>query len=205
MSKHVVIGEGFAGINLAKHLAGKAGLRVTLVDRNNYNFFVPLLYQVATGLLEVSSISTPFRTLFKGVGNLRFRLGEFRAVDPGAKKVRLSSGVVDYDELVIATGTRTNFFGMGNIARGAAASLPLFRQRRNGDHRQEQGRGRPHDSARDRHRLRGLDDVALRSPLRTDRLSQPHQDDVELDERLLHPRPVARHDRTAFGRQSSPR
>lgn len=81
----VVIGGGFAGINLTRDLADKAGLRVTLVDRNNYNYFVPLLYQVATGLLEVSNISTPFRTLFRGVDNVRFRLGELRSI-PARKR-----------------------------------------------------------------------------------------------------------------------
>lgn len=120
MSKHiVVIGGGFAGINLTKHLAGKSGLRVTLVDRNNYNYFVPLLYQVATGLLEVSNISTPFRSLFKGVDNLNFRLGELRAIDPGEERVHLSTGELSYDELVIATGARPNFFGMENIEENA--------------------------------------------------------------------------------------
>jgi NADH dehydrogenase len=120
MSTHVVvIGGGFAGINLTKHLAGTDGLRVTLVDRNNYNYFVPLLYQVATGLLEVSNISTPFRSLFKGVENVRFRLGELREVNADENQVRLSTGKLNYDALVIATGARPNFFGMENIKENA--------------------------------------------------------------------------------------
>jgi NADH dehydrogenase len=74
--KHIVIiGGGFAGINLAKEMSGAKGLKVTLVDRNNYNFFPPLLYQVATGMLDISSITIPFRTLFNKKKNLDFRLG----------------------------------------------------------------------------------------------------------------------------------
>lgn len=118
----VIIGGGFAGINLATHLAGKKQLKVTLVDRNNYNFFSPLLYQVATGMLDVSSIAIPFRTLFKGKENLFFRLGELKRVLPAQNEVILSSGKLSYDYLVIATGTVANFFGMENIEKN---SLPM--------------------------------------------------------------------------------
>ncbi len=62
----VIIGGGFAGINLARKLSNKGGINVTLVDKNNYNYFTPLLYQLATGFLDMSSICIPFRTLFKG-------------------------------------------------------------------------------------------------------------------------------------------
>ncbi|MGZ8552692.1 MAG: FAD-dependent oxidoreductase, partial [Chitinophagaceae bacterium] len=62
----VIIGGGFAGINLAKGLVKLKNIHVTLVDKNNYNFFPPLLYQVATGFLEVSNISYPFRKLLHG-------------------------------------------------------------------------------------------------------------------------------------------
>lgn len=121
--KHIVIiGGGFAGINLANELGGKKDIKVTLVDRNNYNFFPPLLYQVATGMLDISSISIPFRTLFEGKKNLYFRLGEFEEVFPETNKVKLSSGELDYDALVIATGTKSNFFGMENIENNA---LPM--------------------------------------------------------------------------------
>lgn len=118
----VIIGGGFAGINLAKQQKNKKGLHVTLVDKNNYNFFPPLLYQVATGLLEVSSISTPFRTLFKDADNIRFRIGELQKVEPQANRIQLSTGELEYDALVIATGTRSNFFGMENIEKNA---LPM--------------------------------------------------------------------------------
>ncbi|MGO3181246.1 MAG: NAD(P)/FAD-dependent oxidoreductase [Aequorivita sp.] len=118
----VIIGGGFAGINLARHMGGKKGVQVTLVDKNNYNFFPPLLYQVATGMLDVSSISIPFRTLFSGKENLRFRLGELQRVVPAKNKVVLSTGELTYDYLVIATGTKANYFGMENIQKN---SLPM--------------------------------------------------------------------------------
>lgn len=118
----VIIGGGFAGINLAKKLGGEKGVQVTLVDRNNYNFFPPLLYQVATGLLDVSSISIPFRTLLSGKKNLHFRLGELLEVVPNQNKIILSSGELQYDQLVIATGTKANYFGMENIQK---YSLPM--------------------------------------------------------------------------------
>lgn len=118
----VIVGGGFAGINLAKQLKNKKGFYITLVDKNNYNFFPPLLYQVATGMLDVSSISTPFRTLFKDAGNIRFRMGELEKIDPQVNKVKLSTGELTYDVLVIATGTQSNYFGMKNIEKNA---LPM--------------------------------------------------------------------------------
>ena len=120
--KVVIIGGGFAGVNLAKQLKGVKGIHVTLVDRNNYNYFQPLLYQVATGMLEISSISTPFRSLFKGADNIRFRMGELHKIEPEHNRVQLSTGILQYDILVIATGTKSNFFGMENIEKNA---LPM--------------------------------------------------------------------------------
>ena len=118
----VIIGGGFAGINLAQKLANTEGIHVTLVDKNNYNFFPPLLDQVATGFLEVSNISYPFRKLFHHKRNVSFRMGELIKILPGEKKVELSSGIIAYDYLVLATGTVTNFFGIENIRRRA---LPM--------------------------------------------------------------------------------
>ncbi len=121
--KHIIIiGGGFAGVNMAKALGEKKGLKVTLVDRNNYNFFPPLLYQVSTGMLDISSISIPFRTLFTGKRNLYFRIGELEEVVPEENKIKLSTGDLYYDALVIATGTKSNYFGMDNIEKKA---LPM--------------------------------------------------------------------------------
>ncbi|KIC94122.1 NAD(P)/FAD-dependent oxidoreductase [Flavihumibacter solisilvae] len=122
MEKIVVIGGGFAGIIIAKELAHSKDYSVTLVDRNTYNFFPPLLYQVATGFLEVSNISYPFRKLFTHKENLHFRMGEFLEVVPGENKVILSNGELSYDHLVFATGAGTNYFGMENLKQNA---LPM--------------------------------------------------------------------------------
>ncbi|MBL0740352.1 NAD(P)/FAD-dependent oxidoreductase [Chryseolinea lacunae] len=119
-SKHVVIvGGGFAGINLAQSLYNNPEFKVTVVDQNNYNFFPPLLYQVATGFLETSNISFPFRKLFQGKRNTFYRMGELQKIVPDQKKIVLSTGEVDYDYLVLATGTETNFFGMENVKKNA--------------------------------------------------------------------------------------
>ena len=85
----VIVGGGFAGVNLAKKLAGKDGFEVTLIDKNNYNFFPPLIYQVATGFLEPTSISYPFRKFFAGKDNLHFRLAEVLKVVPEQNKIIL--------------------------------------------------------------------------------------------------------------------
>jgi len=115
----VIIGGGFAGINLARRLAGNKFYLVILVDKNNYNFFAPLLYQVATGFLETSNISYPFRKLFSGQKNLRFRMGSLIKVIPEVQKVVLTSGDLSYDHLVFATGTETSFFGLENVKKCA--------------------------------------------------------------------------------------
>ena len=118
----VVIGGGFAGINLVKHLTDEADFHLTLVDMNNYNVFSPLLYQVATGFLDVSNISYPFRKLFHDKKNISFRLGDLQKVIPEENKVLLSTGELAYDYLVLATGTESNYFGMENIRK---AALPM--------------------------------------------------------------------------------
>jgi len=121
--KHIVIiGGGFAGINLAQNIAKGDNFRITLVDRNNYNFFPPLLYQVATAFLEASNISYPFRKLFRDKKNVSFRNAEFMSVNPAENMVSLSNGMLSYDYLVFATGAQTNYFGMDNVQKNA---LPM--------------------------------------------------------------------------------
>ena len=121
----VIIGGGFAGVNLALGLSKNNKFEVTLVDKNNYNFFPPLIYQVATAFLEPSSISYPFRKLFSGKENINFRMGEFLSVVPNENKVILSNGVLSYDFLVFATGAETNFFGMENVKNNATPMKTL--------------------------------------------------------------------------------
>ena len=115
----VIVGGGFAGINLAKELTNEPDIQVTLIDKNNYNFFPPLIYQVATAYLEPSSISYPFRKFFAGKKNLTFRLGEVLRVNQTENTVILNNGEVEYDQLVFASGAETSFFGMENVQKNA--------------------------------------------------------------------------------------
>lgn len=117
--KIVIIGGGFAGLNLAQELLNHKGIEVILVDKNNYNFFSPLIYQVATAFLEPSSISYPFRKFFAGKKNLQFRLGELQKVIPNENKIILNNGELEYDYLVFATGAETSYFGMENVRKNA--------------------------------------------------------------------------------------
>lgn len=117
--KVVVIGGGFAGVNLIKSLGKDQRFHITLVDKNNYNFFPPLIYQVSAGFLEPSNISYPFRKLYHHKKNITFRMGEFLKVIPEQNKVELSTGELYYDYLVFATGTQSNFFGIENVMKKA--------------------------------------------------------------------------------------
>ncbi|MVT08478.1 NAD(P)/FAD-dependent oxidoreductase [Chitinophaga tropicalis] len=119
IKKIVIIGGGFAGINLIQKLQHDKRFHITLVDKNNYNFFPPLIYQLATGFLETSSICYPFRKLLRGKKNVRFHMGELLRVDPATRTCYLNNGELSYDYLVFATGTETNYFGNENIRRNA--------------------------------------------------------------------------------------
>lgn len=122
MKRIVIVGGGFAGLNLAKKLSGNKHFEVTVVDINNYHFFPPLLYQVATAFIEPSNISYPFRKLFQGRNNIRFHMGSLLKVNPATNTIQIDSGELNYDYLVLAMGTETNFFGNKNIISNA---LPM--------------------------------------------------------------------------------
>ena len=123
MKKHIVIvGGGFAGVNLTKSLKNDSRFRITLVDKNNYHFFPPLIYQVATSFIEASNISYPFRKMLSGYKNVHFHMGSLIKVNPENKTIETDTGNVSYDYLVIALGTESNFFGMENVQRCA---LPM--------------------------------------------------------------------------------
>lgn len=114
----VIIGGGFAGLAAAKGLE-KQELQVVLIDKHNYHTFQPLLYQVATGGLEPDSIAFPLRKRFNDVENFYFRLAEVVQIHPEKNLIETSIGFLDYDELIIATGSTTNFFGNKNVEKYA--------------------------------------------------------------------------------------
>ncbi len=111
----VVVGGGFAGLELIKQLGNSTKYQVVLVDSNNYNFFPPLIYQVSSGFMEPSAISYPFRKILRDYKNVSFRLGSLEQVIPKEHKIILNNGELTYDLLVIAAGTETNYFGNQNI------------------------------------------------------------------------------------------
>ena len=117
----VIIGGGFAGINLAKTLANK-NCQVVLIDKHNYHTFQPLLYQVSSSGLEPDSIAYPLRKILKKHKTSFFRLAEVQQIKPESNEVITSIGNLMYDYLVIATGTKTNYFGNKEIESN---SMPM--------------------------------------------------------------------------------
>jgi len=117
----VIIGGGFAGISLAKKL-GKLNAQVVMIDKHNYHTFQPLLYQVSTGGLEPDSIAYPLRKILKRLKNFYFRWATVERVDPENSIIHTNIGDLEYDYLVLATGTKTNFFGNARIE---AHAMPM--------------------------------------------------------------------------------
>jgi NADH dehydrogenase len=113
--KIIIVGGGFAGLNLARALNDKDGIEVLLIDRYNYHQFQPLFYQVATGSLDASNISFPLRKVFHKSRNVRFRLAHIQEVISAQNKIRTDIGEFEYDMLVLATGADSNFFGNQNL------------------------------------------------------------------------------------------
>ncbi len=114
----VIIGGGFAGIELAKKLKNK-NVQVVLIDKHNYHTFQPLLYQVATGGLEAGSIAYPIRKVIQGYKDFYFRLTSVKEIDTVNQKIISEIGDLHYDYLVIATGSKTNYFGNKEIERNS--------------------------------------------------------------------------------------
>jgi NADH:ubiquinone reductase (H+-translocating) len=111
----VIIGGGFAGLQLCRKLRNKKGFKITLIDRENHHMFQPLFYQVATARLEPSSISFPFRKIFQRAKNINFLMANVEQIVPNENKVQTDQGAIAFDILVIATGAYTNFFGNENV------------------------------------------------------------------------------------------
>ncbi|MDO4225506.1 MAG: NAD(P)/FAD-dependent oxidoreductase [Bergeyella zoohelcum] len=108
--KIIIIGGGFAGLQLAQKLNNK-NKKVIVIDRMNHHMFQPLFYQVACGRIEPSNISFPFRKIFQRSKNIRFRMTEVEKIIPEQNKILTCDGEFSYDKLIIATGCKTNFFG----------------------------------------------------------------------------------------------
>ena len=107
----VIVGAGFGGLQAAQSLAHKA-VEVILIDRHNYHSFIPLLYQVVTAQLAPEQVAVPIRNLLRKSPNISFLPGEVRAIDFAAKIVQLGEETLTYDYLVLATGSRSQFFGI---------------------------------------------------------------------------------------------
>ena len=121
VTRVVIVGGGFGGLEVAKTLAGKE-VDVLMLDKNNYHTFQPLLYQVATGSLQAESIAFSLRKNFDSQKNLRFRIGELLKVIPEKNTIETTIGNFEYDYLVIATGSTTNFFGNKDVEK---FSMPM--------------------------------------------------------------------------------
>lgn len=114
----VIVGGGLGGLRLAEDLDG-SGMQVVLIDKNNFHQFPPLIYQIASAGIDPSSISFPFRQIFRKRKDFYFRMAEARMVDTEKKILQTSIGKIDYDYLVLAAGATTNFFGNKNIEEWA--------------------------------------------------------------------------------------
>jgi NADH:ubiquinone reductase (H+-translocating) len=110
----VIIGGGFAGLSLARALSGEK-FQVVLLDKHNYHTFQPLLYQVATAGLEPDAIAFPIRKIFKKHHNFFFRMTEVKSVSPEKNTLHTSIGSLVYDHLIIASGSKTNYFGIAGM------------------------------------------------------------------------------------------
>ena len=114
----VIVGGGLGGLRLAEELYG-SGMQVVIIDKNNFHQFPPLIYQIASAGIDPSSISFPFRQIFRKRKDFYFRMAEARMVDTEKKILQTSIGKIDYDYLVMAAGATTNFFGNKNIEEWA--------------------------------------------------------------------------------------
>jgi NADH dehydrogenase len=111
----VIAGAGFAGLTCARALK-HAPVDVLLIDRNNYHLFTPLLYQVASALLDPGEVARPVRELVRPLGNVEFRQAEVIGVDLARRVLNTDRGPVPYDYLVLATGSQSDYFGNASLA-----------------------------------------------------------------------------------------
>lgn len=118
LKRVVIIGAGFGGLQIAKNL-NRNHFQVVLIDKNNYHTFQPLLYQIATAEIEPDSIVHEIRSIIKNKKNFFFRLAHVTRIDAQERKIFSDIGSISYDYLIIATGSKTNYFGNSNVERYA--------------------------------------------------------------------------------------
>ena len=106
----VIVGGGFGGLYAARALAGRP-VRLTLLDRRNHHLFQPLLYQVATAVLNPSDIAVPLRSILRGASNVTVFLANVERVDLAGRRVVLDRGEIAYDALILAAGASHSYFG----------------------------------------------------------------------------------------------
>ena len=123
-TRHVaIVGAGFGGLGVAEQL-GHVPVEVTLIDRHNYHTFQPLLYQVATSLLNAEDVGAPVRGMFRHQDNVTFRMATVTGVDAAGQKIQLEDGKqIPYDYLVLAGGATVNYF---NTSGAAEHAFPLY-------------------------------------------------------------------------------
>ena len=123
-TRHVaIVGAGFGGLGVAEQLA-HVPVEVTLIDQHNYHTFQPLLYQVATSLLNAEDVGAPVRSLFRHQDNVTFRMATVTGVDMPGHQIQLKDGTqISYDYLVLAGGTTVNYF---NTPGAAEHAFPLY-------------------------------------------------------------------------------
>ncbi len=115
MEKIVIIGGGFAGLNLAKNL-DHSKFEIKIVDRNNFHCFPPLFYQIASSGLVSANICFPFRREIKKMPGVSYHMGHVKNIDVEKRQVTTSYETLDYDRLIIAAGSTNNYFGMDSLA-----------------------------------------------------------------------------------------
>ncbi len=114
----VIVGAGFGGLRAARALKNKP-VEVTLVDRNNFHLFQPLLYQVATSTISSNEIAYPVRSTLRGMRNVHFHLGGVDCIDLDNRYIMTERGPISYDMLVLAVGGETNYFGMESVRQNS--------------------------------------------------------------------------------------
>lgn len=115
----IIIGAGFGGLRAMSELAKDPSQQITIIDRHDYNFFPPLIYQVAAGFLSPSDISYPIRKFISKMDNVRYRKGILQSVDTKNNILYLDNGELSYDRLILAIGSEPNYFGNTNIEKFA--------------------------------------------------------------------------------------